>query len=100
MTLKTLPWDSAAYLETDEDMADYLDVVLEENDPALVIYALGVIARARGISQLAREIGMERETLHQALSSEGHPEFATVLKVIKALGLRLRAQITKATEAA
>lgn len=81
MALKTTRWDSAEHLRTDEDIAAYLDAVLEENDPALVTHALGVIARAKGMSQIARETGLGRESLYKALSSEGHPEFATVLKV-------------------
>lgn len=89
MTLNTLPWDSAAYLETDEDIANYLNAVLEENDPALAAYALGVITRAKGIQQLARQTGIDRETLCQAFSAEGHPEWTTVLKVSTAMGLRL-----------
>ena len=89
MTLNTLPWDSAAHLETDEDMANYLNAVLEENDPALAAYALGVIARAKDIRQLARQTGLEREILCQAFSAEGHPEWTTVLKISTALGLRL-----------
>ncbi len=91
MALKTTRWDSAEHLRTEEDIAAYLDAVLEENDPALVTHALGVIARAKGMSQIARETGLGRESLYKALSSEGHPEFATVLKVIKALGLQLHA---------
>jgi len=92
MALKTTQWDSAEYLQTDEDIAAYLDAVLEEDDPALVTYALGVIARAKGMSQIAREAGLSRESLYKSLSAEGNPEFSTVLKVIKALGLRLHAQ--------
>ena len=91
MALKTTRWDSAEHLRTEEDIAAYLDAVLEENDPALVTHALGVIARAKGMTQIARETGLGRESLYKALSSEGHPEFATVLKVIKALGLQLHA---------
>ena len=91
MALKTTRWDSAEHLRTEEDIAAYLDAVLEENDPALVTHALGVIARAKGMSQIARETGLGRESLYKALSSEGHPEFTTVLKVIKALGLQLHA---------
>lgn len=92
MALKTTQWDSAEYLQTDEDIAAYLDAVLEEDDPALVTYALGVIARVKGMSQIAREAGLSRESLYRSLSAEGNPEFSTVLKVIKALGLRLHAQ--------
>lgn len=91
MALKTLPWDSAALLETEDDMAAYLDACLEENDPALITAALGVIARAKGMSQLARDTGLSRESLYRALSSEGNPEFATVLKVVQSLGIKLHA---------
>lgn len=93
MALKTIPWDSAALLETEEDMALYLDACLEEGDPALITYALGVIARAKGMTHLARETGLSRESLYKALSSEGNPEFATVLKVVKALGIKLHAEV-------
>lgn len=74
MTVKTVRWDSAEYLQTDEDIAAYLDAVLGEDDPALVTHALGIIARAKGMSQLARETGLGRESLDQALSAEGNPE--------------------------
>ena len=91
MALKTTRWDSAEYLKTDEDIAAYLDAVLEEDDPALVTHALGIIARAKGMSQISRETGLGRESLYKALSPEGNPEFATVIKVLKALGLQLHA---------
>jgi probable addiction module antidote protein len=88
---RTRPWDPAEYLETDEDMAAYLEAALQEGDAALVAAALGDIARAKGITQIARETGLGRESLYKALSAEGNPEFATVLKVVRALGLRLHA---------
>ncbi|MFZ2854546.1 MAG: addiction module antidote protein [Rhodocyclaceae bacterium] len=86
--------DSAEYLKTGEDMAAYLDACLEEagDDPAFIAHALGVIARARGMTQLARDTGLARENLYKALSSDGNPEFGTILKVVKALGLKLHAQ--------
>lgn len=86
------PWDSAEHLKTEEDMVFYLEACLEEGDPALIAHALGVIAKARGMSQLARETGLSRESLYKALSGEGNPEFATVMKVLKALGFRLHAE--------
>ena len=67
-------------------MAAYLEAALEEGDPALVAAALGDIARAKGMAQIARETGLGRESLYKALSPEGNPEFATVLKVVRALG--------------
>ena len=88
---KTRPWDVAEHLENAEDMAAYLEAALEEGDPALVAAAMGDIARAKGITQIARETGLGRESLYKALSPEGNPEFATVLKVVRALGLRLHA---------
>jgi probable addiction module antidote protein len=93
MTLReqTLPWDAAEHLETEADMAAYFEAALELGDPAVVVAALGDIARAKGMSQIARETGLARENLYKALSPEGNPEFATVLKVVKALGLRLHA---------
>ncbi|MDA0745513.1 MAG: putative addiction module antidote protein [bacterium] len=89
--VQTRPWDVTEYLKTREDMADYLEAVLEDGDPGLVAAALGDIARAKGMSEIARETGLGRESLYKALSQEGNPEFATVLKVVQALGLRLQA---------
>lgn len=88
---KTIPYDSAEFLETEEDMAVYLEACLEENDPALIAHALGVITRIKGMTQLSRETEITREGLYRALSKDGNPEFATVLKVFNALGLRLHA---------
>lgn len=87
-------YDTADYLNNDEDMAAYLDACLAEDpgDGSLIRVALGTIARAHGMSQLARETGVSREGLYQALSAEGNPEFSTVMKVIRALKLRLHAQ--------
>ena len=88
---KTKRWDPAEHLETEEDMAAYLEAALEDGNPALIAAALGDIARAKGMSQIARETGLGRESLYKALSPDGNPEFSTVLKVVRALGLRLRA---------
>jgi len=90
---RTRLWDAAEHLGTEEDMAAYLEAALQEGDPTLVAAALGDIARAKGITQIARETGLGRESLYKALSPEGNPEFATVLKVVRALGLRLHAAI-------
>ena len=91
MTLKTTPWDSAGYLKTEADRTAYLEACLEEapHDPAFIAHALGVVARARNMSQLARDTGLTREGLYKALSEEGNPSFDTVLKVVNALGYRL-----------
>ncbi len=88
--VKTLPWDSAAYLKTAEDIADYLEAVFEDGDPALVAAALGDIARSKGMARVARAAGLGRESLYKALSPGGNPELATVLKVMRALGLKLK----------
>jgi len=90
-TIKTRPWDPAEHLITEGYMAAYLEAALEDGDPALIAAALGDIARAKGMSQIARETGLGRESLYKALSPDGNPEFSTVLKVVRALGLRLRA---------
>jgi probable addiction module antidote protein len=91
MPLETRPYDIAEYLDSEEAIAAYIDAVLEDGDPALIAHALGAVARARGMSQIARDAGLSRESLYRALSSEGNPEFGTVLRVLKALGLRLTA---------
>ena len=90
-TTKTRPWDIIDSLDNDERIVAYLEAALEENDAALIAAALGDIARAKGMSEIARQAGLGRESLYKALSPEGNPEFGTVLKVIKALGLRLHA---------
>jgi probable addiction module antidote protein len=92
-TLNT-SYDTAEYLKTDEEMALYLEACFEEagDDAAFIVKALGNIARARGMSQLARDTGLAREGLYKALSENGNPEFVTVMKVIKALGLKLHVE--------
>ena len=89
-SIKTVPWDSAAYLRTDKDIVQYLEAAFEDGDPALVAAALGDVARAKGMAQIAKAAGLGRESLYKALSPEGNPEFATVLKVMRALGLKLK----------
>jgi probable addiction module antidote protein len=96
----TTAWDPAAHLETEEDMAAYLEAALEESDPALIAAALGDIARAKGMTQVAREAGLGRESLYKALSPDGNPEFATIMKVVSALGLQLHAAPAGAKSAA
>ncbi|KUG22883.1 addiction module antidote protein [hydrocarbon metagenome] len=96
----TKTWDAAEYLETEEDMAAYLEAALEENDPTLIAAALGDITRAKGMTQIAKKTGLGRESLYKALSPEGNPEFSTVLKVVSALGLKLHAGTGKTKKAA
>jgi probable addiction module antidote protein len=89
---RTRRFDAAVYLRTNEDMAMYLEAAFEEDDPALVAAALGDIARAKGMGQVARNAGLGRESLYKALSANGNPELATVMKVMSALGLSLHAR--------
>ena len=89
MTIETRPFDPATYLDSPEGMLAYLDGAFADGDAGEISDALGVVARARGMSQLAEETGLTRQALYKALSSDGNPEFATILKVIRALGLRL-----------
>jgi len=91
---KTTPYDVAEHLRTPEEMAAYLDAWLEDapEDAAGIARALGDVARAKGMSQVAKDAGLSRESLYRALSAEGNPSFATVLKVAKALGVRFHAQ--------
>jgi len=91
MATHTTPWDSAEHLNTDEEIQAYLEACFEEaaDDPAFLLQGLGFIARAKNMSQLARDTGLTREGLYKALSPEGNPSFATVAKVTKALGFKL-----------
>ena len=92
---KTVPYNVAEQLRTPEEMAAYLDAWFAEapDDAAGIARALGDIARARGMSQVARDAGLSRESLYRALSENGNPSFATVLKVARALGVRLHAEV-------
>ena len=89
------PYDTADYLKTDEDMVGYLEACMEEagDDPAFIADALGTIARARGMTQLAVETGLTREGLYKALSKDANPSFGTILKVMRALGLKFVPQL-------
>lgn len=90
---KTSPYDVAEHLRTPDEMAAYLDAWLDEapDDAAGIANALGNIARAKGMTQVAKDAGLSRESLYRALSAEGNPSFATILKVAKALGVKLHA---------
>ncbi len=87
------PYDVAEYLRTPEEMAAYLDACIEESegDAAFIAKALGDIARAQGMSKVARDAGVSRESLYKALSGDRSPDFSTVLKVTRALGVKLHA---------
>ena len=102
MEIKTLPYDVAETLRTPDEMAAYLEVCIEEadGDAAFIAKALGDIARAQGMTQIARQTGLSRESLYKALSGDRSPSFDTVLKVISALGLKLSAGVQEKAEVA
>ena len=97
-----MPYDVAEHLRTREEMAAYLEASIEaaEGDAAFIAKALGDIARARGIAQVATDAGLSRESLYKALSGERSPTFETILRVVGALGLRLRAEVAFESEVA
>jgi len=88
----TTRFDAAEYLDTSERQAAYITVALETGDPALVRDALGVVARARGMAEIAKTADLNRESLYKALGETGNPEFSTVMRVLHALGLTLSAR--------
>lgn len=85
-------WDASKYLNTEQDIIDYLDAAAETGDPALMQAAIGDVAKARGMGQIAKEAGVGRESLYKSLSKDGNPSFQTILKVIHALGGRISIQ--------
>ncbi|MBB3966273.1 addiction module antidote protein [Rhizobium metallidurans] len=87
MTTETLPFDAAEFLDSDEAIEEFIVAAFETQDAAFIAKSLGVVAKARNMSELAREIGMSRAALYKALSGQGNPEFATIMKVMKALGI-------------
>jgi probable addiction module antidote protein len=91
MTLKTEPYDSAEFLTSGEAIAEYLTAAFESEDSAHIAHAIGVVARAKGMTDLAREAGVSRTSLYRALSAQGRPELPTLLAVLKAVGVRLTA---------
>lgn len=86
---KATSWDAADYLETEADIAAYLNAAFEDGDTSVIAAALGDVARAKGMTQLAKETGITRDGLYKALSPTGNPSFDTVQKILRALGLRL-----------
>jgi probable addiction module antidote protein len=91
MAIKTTPYDVAEHLRTEEEMLLYIEAAFEEagDDASFIAKALGDVARARGMTQIARDAGLSRESLYKALSGERSPDFSTLLKVMRALGMRL-----------
>ncbi|WP_257162552.1 addiction module antidote protein [Corynebacterium cystitidis] len=94
MGVKISTWDASEYLETKEDIAAYLNAALEDGDPALWQDALGDVAKARGMTAIAREAGVGRESLYKSLSENGNPSWQTVTKVLAALGLKVEVKAT------
>lgn len=90
--MKLIPFDAARYLDDDEAIAEYMTAVLEADDPDLVLLALGDVARAKGMAQVAKDAGLGRESLYKALTPGAKPRFDTILKVARALGVKLSAQ--------
>jgi probable addiction module antidote protein len=90
------PYDSAEYLDNDEAISAYMEDALETDDPAFIAHALGTIARARGMSKVAKKAGLSRESLYKALGPDGNPEFGTVIRVMHALGLKFSITATHA----
>ena len=94
MKMKTKKYDTADFLIDDETVAAYLTEAFDNGDPKYIAKALGAVARARGgMAQLSRETGLTREALYRALSETGNPELGTALKVMRALGIRLKASL-------
>lgn len=91
---KLVPFDAARYLDDDAAIAEYLTAALEADDPDLLLLALGDVARAKGMAQVAKDAGLGRESLYKALTPGAKPRFDTVLKVARALGLKLTAQLS------
>jgi probable addiction module antidote protein len=100
MTLKTSPFDPAEYLDDDASIADFIEAALEDSNPAELAAALGVVARARGMAQIAKDTGLSRESLYKSLSADGNPNLDTLLRVMKALRLKLSVEPANASEAA
>ena len=88
--VNTKPWDASEYLKTEQDIIDYLDAAAETGDPTLMQAAIGDVAKARGMGQIAAGVG--RESLYKSLSKDGNPSFQTIAKVVQALGGRLTIQ--------
>ena len=89
MKIKTTPFDPAKYLDSEESISAYLSDMLEENNPALIAAALGDIARAKGMTQIAKNAGIGRESLYKALWANSQPRLETIMKVCSALGVKL-----------
>lgn len=89
MPIKTTKWDAAEYLDSDEAIAGFLEDIMESGDPKLIVHALNTVARARGMTQIAKDAGIKRQALYKSLGENGNPTLTTLLGVIKSLGLNL-----------
>ncbi|HEX2888746.1 addiction module antidote protein [Vineibacter terrae] len=94
---ETRPFDAAEYLDTDEAIEAYLDEAFQDGDPALIRHALRTAARAKGMTALARDVGMTREGLYKALGDAGNPSFDAVAKLVQAMGMRLQVKVAKSS---
>ncbi len=95
--MKTSPFDAADYLDSAEAQAEFLTAALETADPKFIRDAVGVVARARGMAKVAKETGLSRESLYKTLGENGNPEFATVMRIVRALGMTLSARPAEAS---
>ena len=93
MAIKTTAWDSAELLDSPKRIAAYLEAAFEDGDPSLITHALGVVARARGMSQLAKDAGLSRDAMYKALQPDGNPTLQTLTSVMKALGMKLSVEV-------
>jgi probable addiction module antidote protein len=98
--VKFVPFDPSKFLGSDEAIKDHLEDAMDSGDAKVIAGAIGDVARAKGMSQLARETGMSRESLYRALSEEGNPQLSTVLKVLEAMGLKLSIELASKSDAA
>lgn len=92
MTIETTKWDASEFLIDEEAIAAYVEAAFEDGEPAVITHALGNVARARGMTTIAKEAGVTREALYKSLSEKGDPKLSTLVKVMKALGLKLTVQ--------
>lgn len=93
MVVTISTWDASEYLETKDDIVAYLNAALEESDPAILQAALGDVAKSRGMSAIARQAGVGRESLYKSLSQDGNPSWQTIAKIFDALGLQLQVKV-------
>jgi probable addiction module antidote protein len=98
MALKTTPYDSAEFLDSEEAIEEYVAAAFETEDPAFIAQCLGTVARARNMSKLSRDVGMSRPALYKALSGDGNPEFGTIMKVLHALGIKLSPKLASLSQ--